>query len=116
MERLHQPIAHGVVPHQVCPTGVGCHRMIAGNQHIDHTRQPLVIAPLHTGLAYQPINDAESRVKQTSEIGQHIGHTHQMMVVVTWFVVRHLGHQPKEVLQCEGDTHESMVLHLLDVH
>ena len=85
--------------------------MVARHQAIYHPRQPLPVAPFHAGLADQRIYDVQRRVHDPPDVGQHVGHAHQMMVIVAGTAAIALARrQPEKVLQAAGDAHIGMVL------
>ena len=51
--------------------------------------------------------------RMLTDIGQHIRHAHEVVVVVARAPQRLDRHQAKQVLEAQGDAHEGMILHLL---
>ena len=93
--------------------GIGGNGVIAGNQGIGLARRPFVqpIAPLLAGLTHQPIDDIERRVEDAAQVGQHIGHAHQVVIVGPGVTPGLAGHQAKEIFQAQSDAHESVIFH-----
>ena len=92
--------------------------MIAGDEHVGDARHLLSRgAPLAAGLGDQAIDDVERGVEEPSDVGQHVGHAHQVVEVLPRAPVRLAhGHQAKEVLERQRDAHKGVVFHALHVH
>ena len=92
--------------------------MIAGDEHVGDARRLLPgCAPLAARLCDQAVDDVERRIEEPPDVGQHVGHAHQVVEVLACASIglAH-GHQAKEVLERQRDAHKGVVLHALHIH
>ena len=102
--------------HQTATTGIGGDGMVACDQGVGCLRRAFVaaIAPFAPGLADQRIDDVERGVEDAPQVGQHVGHPHEVVIVGARVALRLTWHQPKEILERQGDAHKGVVLDLAD--
>ena len=88
--------------------------LVAGHQTVDDARQypcrcptPRSAWPTRASMMFR------CRVEDAADVRQHVGHAHQVVVVVARAAQRLHRHQAKQVLQAQRHAHEGVVLHLL---
>jgi len=114
MERRGEPVALRIVAHQMRAARIRGDGVVAGEQRIRDLRRALVapVAPLPACLPHQAVYNIQRWVQDAAQIGQHVGHPHQVMVIAAHLALRLRRHEAKEVLERHRHTHKGVVLQL----